>query len=267
MISVGPFSMQVVVLAVALVLAWLAARFLARNSSPAEKKMTSSLVIDALLVGLAAARVVFILLWWEDYAAKPSSMLAIGDGGFNGPAGILAALSWIAWKTRSQQWLRKLGYAVLALLVWGAVSNIPLLIQQTNSLPSLRLSTVDYSESMELTEFKGQPVVVNLWATWCPPCRREMPVLEQAQLDYPEVTFVLINQGESGPQITSFLDAEGLKLDHVLVDPFSSAMREMGSRGLPTTLFFNAEGHLVDSHLGELTTPSLRSTLRRHFDL
>lgn len=267
MIGVGPFSMQVVVLTVALVLAWLSARLLVRGGSPDEKKMTSSLVIDALLVGLVAARVVFILIWWEDYAARPSSMLAIGDGGFNGPAGILAALGWIARKTRSQQWLRKLGYAILALLVWGTVNSIPLLMQHTGSLSSLQLSTVNYSESVELTQFKGQPIVLNLWATWCSPCRREMPVLEQAQIDYPEVAFILINQGESAQQITSFLEAEGLQLENVLLDPFSSAMREVGSQGLPTTLFFNAEGHLVDSHLGELTMPSLKSTLRRHFKL
>lgn len=267
MISVGPFSMQVVVLAVALLLAWLGARVLARNGSAAERKMTGSLVIDALLIGLVAARVVFILIWWEDYTAKPSSMLAIGDGGFNGPAGILAALGWIAWKTRSQQWLKKLGYAALAFLVWGAVNSIPLLMQHTGSLPSLQLSTLDYSESVELTQFKGQPIVLNLWATWCPPCRREMPVLEQAQAEYPDIAFILINQGESAPQVSGFLEAEGLQLEHVLLDPFSSAMREVGSQGLPTTLFFDADGHLVDSHLGELTMPGLRSTLKRHFEL
>lgn len=267
MISIGPFSIQVIVLAVALVLAWLAARLLARNSSPAEKKMTSSLAIDALLIGLVAARVVFILIWWEDYIETPSSMLVIGDGGFNALAGIAAALGWIAWKTRSQQWLRKLGYAALAFLVWGAVNTIPLLMQHTGSLPSLQLNTLDHSESVNLTEFRGQPIVLNLWATWCPPCRREMPVLEQAQADYPGVVFILVNQGEGGSTVTSFLETESLQFEHILLDPFSSVMREVGSQGLPTTLFFDAEGHLVDSHLGELTMPSLRSTLMRHFEL
>jgi thiol-disulfide isomerase/thioredoxin len=39
--------------------------------------------------------------------------------------------------------------------------------------------------------------VINIWATWCPPCRREMPVLQQAQHDYPHVTFLFVNQGET----------------------------------------------------------------------
>ena len=53
----------------------------------------------------------------------------------------------------------------------------------------------------------------------------------------------------------------------VLLDPASEAMRTMGSRGLPTTLFFDAQGRMVDSHLGEITMPSLKDTLALRFDL
>src|SRR3546814_14561413 len=69
--------------------------------------------------------------------------------------------------------------------------------------------------------FRSRPMVLNLWATWCPPCRREMPVLEQAQGRYPGVVFVLVNQGEDRGTIHRYLDRAGLDLDHVLLDPHS----------------------------------------------
>jgi thiol-disulfide isomerase/thioredoxin len=107
--------------------------------------------------------------------------------------------------------------------------------------------------------------VVNLWATWCPPCRREMPVFVQAEVDYPGIAFVMINQGESAATITTFLKKEGIELDHVLLDTASLTMRDVGSRGLPTTLFFDEEGKMVHSHMGELTMPSLKNTVKSHF--
>src|SRR3546814_16411886 len=80
-----------------------------------------------------------------------------------------------------------------------------------------------------------------------------MPVLEQAQTAFPDVAFVLINQGESAQQANMFLESEGLNLTDVLLDPSSEAMREMRAGGLPTTFFFDAQGRMVDLHLGEIT--------------
>src|SRR5690625_671255 len=152
-------------------------------------------------------------------------------------------------------------------MAWGGAGGaLDLLHEAAPSLSALELSTVD-AECVNLTSFAGKLVVVNLWATWCPPCRREMPVFVQAQADYPDVTVVMINQGESIQAINAFLKAEGLELEHVLLDPTSAAMQEVGSRGLPTTLFFDAEGRMVDSHMGEITMPSLKNTLKNRFGL
>lgn len=108
-------------------------------------------------------------------------------------------------------------------------------------------------------------MVINLWATWCPPCRREMPVLAQAQSVFPDVVFVMVNQGESAPAIHAFLEREGLQFAHVLRDPTSLTMHAVGSRGLPTTLFFDEQGRLTDSHVGELTMARLKSIMLRRF--
>src|SRR5690606_29129202 len=111
-----------------------------------------------------------------------------------------------------------------------------------------------------------RPVVLNLWASWCPPCRRETPAFEQAQSEFPDVAFVLVNQGQTARQAQDFLESEGLNLKDVLLDPSSQAMQAVQSRGLPTTLFFDAQGRQVDSHLGEITMPSLKDKILRRFD-
>ena len=107
--------------------------------------------------------------------------------------------------------------------------------------------------------------MLNLWATWCPPCRREMPAFEQAQAAFPNVAFVMVNQGENAQQAQAFLAREGLTLTDVLLDSSSRTMQEMGTRGLPTTLFFDVQGQLVASHVGELTIASLKDAIGRHF--
>ena len=131
-------------------------------------------------------------------------------------------------------------------------------------LPNLQLVGLD-GRPVSLSSYKEKPVVLNLWATWCPPCRREMPVLEQAQQAFPEIAFVLINQGESAEQAKAFLKTEGLVLSDVLLDGDSEAMRVMRTGGLPTTFFFNAEGRMVDVHLGEITMADLEQKISRVF--
>src|SRR3546814_8303496 len=94
-----------------------------------------------------------------------------------------------------------------------------------------------------------------------------MPVFEQAQTEFPDVAFVLVNQGESAQQAQDYLDSEGLNLTDVLLDPASEAMRTMRSRGLPTTLFFDAQRRQVDMHLGEITMHRLKDKMSRRFAL
>ncbi len=137
-------------------------------------------------------------------------------------------------------------------------------LQAAPSLPDLQLMTLE-ERPAQLSSYMGVPVVLNLWASWCPPCRREMPVIEQAQTAFPDVSFVLVNQGESAQQAKTFLQSEGLNLTDVLLDPSSEAMREMRTGGLPTTFFFDAQGRMVDLHLGEITMADLKDKISRHF--
>lgn len=117
-------------------------------------------------------------------------------------------------------------------------------------------------DQISLSSYVGKPTVINLWATWCPPCRREMPVFERVQNEHPEVNIVFLNQGEAPAKIQQFLTGNKLSLRNVLLDSTGEVARSLGHRGLPTTLFFNAAGHLVDVRVGEFSYPTLNQRIK-----
>lgn len=131
------------------------------------------------------------------------------------------------------------------------------------SLPEgLMLASIE-GQSVQLEQFKGKPLIINFWATWCPPCIREMPLLSQYD-GLPYVDVILINQGETVPVIESYLDSAGINFRNMLLDPRQQSLQALEIRGLPTTLFYSAEGVLVDEHIGEVTAEQLDAFLRRH---
>ncbi|MCK9489996.1 MAG: TlpA family protein disulfide reductase [Xanthomonadales bacterium] len=267
--SLGPFPITAVVVALSLLAGWLLVRVWARRLPESPHRIAGARFLDAALVGLLVARLGFVLRWWPEYAAAPMSIIAIGDGGFLWWVGLPAAVAFACWRTAGARPLRKPILAGIAagMLAWLTLTGTLALLQRSAPpLPDLKLIKLDGSP-IRLDVYAAQPIVLNLWATWCPPCRREMPVLEDAQQRYPGVAFVLVNQGEGREEIHAFLQQQGLALDHILLDRHSQTMRDTGARALPTTLFFDAGGRLVDSHMGELTRASLASTLRKRFGI
>lgn len=270
--SLGPFPMRAVLVAAAGLLAWWLVRVLARRMGGAVDasvpKLAAALFTDAFFVGLLAARLGYVLRWWPEYAASPWSVVAIGDGGFLWWIGLPAALAFTWWRTRRQTRLRRPVFAglVAGLLAWFALTGTLSLLQRSAPpRPDIAAATLD-GAPVRLAERSGKPVVLNLWATWCPPCRREMPVFADAAQRYPGLDIVLLNQGEDAATVRNFLERQGLALhEQVLLDPPSQAMLATGTRGLPTTLFFDANGRLVHTHMGELTRASLADTLRKRF--
>lgn len=265
MMSIGPFPVKVVGVFAAILLAWLVARAVAKRMSDAPPKLAGAVLFDAVFWGVIAARLGYIAQWWEDYFATPVSMLAIGDGGYSWWIGVPAALAFAWWRTRTMRVRRPvLAGIATGVAAWFTTGLVVGLLHHSPPLPELHLNTLE-EQPISLLSYQGRPTVVNLWATWCPPCRREMPVFEQAQAEFPGVDIVMVNQGESAQQAQAFLESQGLTLSDVLLDPFSRTMHAVGARALPTTLFFDAEGQLVDSHMGELTMASFKSNMSRHF--
>lgn len=89
-----------------------------------------------------------------------------------------------------------------------------------------------------------------------------MPLLAAAQQRETGVGFLFVNQGESASAVRSYLTDQGLPLREVLLDPASALGPAVGSRGLPTTLFYDAQGWQVDAHFGVLNAAALENRLR-----
>jgi len=267
MLSIGPFSIRVVAVAVAALLAWLVARFIQRRPPDGHHKTASSLILDALLLGLLAARIGYVAQWWHEYAAAPRSIIALGDGGFDWRIGLAAAIVFAGWRLRRLPALRRpvMAGMLAGVAAWGiAQGTLATLQHGAPPLAALQLEALD-ATPVPVQRFAGKPVVVNLWATWCPPCQREMPILAQAQQDHPGMTVLMVNQGEDAQAVRAFLEQKGLRFDHVLLDRTLHAMKTYGSRGLPTTLFFDAKGNLVESHMGEITAARLKDAVADRF--
>ena len=115
---------------------------------------------------------------------------------------------------------------------------------------------------MNLAEFQGKPIIVNLWATWRPPCVREMPELHQAQLDHPAVNFVFLNQGEPAEKVRAWLQAQPQPMRKVLMDANRQAAAAFKQGSPPTTLFVDVEGRLAGTRIGELSAATLTERLQ-----
>lgn len=261
-LQIGPLSLPYSVLLTLLAIAL--GGFVARRLARAAGTEAEPTLTHMLLVGVVAARLAFVWEWREQYFDLPLSILDIRDGGWEPTAGVVVALLFGLQRARRRAGLRKPVLAAafttgMVLLLGGVATS--LMPAPAVPVPPLTLSSLE-GRPVFLADFAGsKPTVVNLWATWCPPCQREMPVLQQAQAANPDVNFVFVNQGEDASTIAVFLDRHGLALRNVLVDPQHRTGAALGHRALPTTLFFDAQGRLADTRIGELSQATLTQRL------
>jgi len=125
---------------------------------------------------------------------------------------------------------------------------------------------------VRLADFAGRIVVVNFWATWCPPCRHEMPSLDRLAeaMAAEDVEVVTISNDIGGPEKPiAFFAETGLDTLAVYHDPARQMAREAGILGLPVTLVLDREGREIGRLVGdaEWDSPSAQAILRRLADL
>ena len=260
-LPLGPFALPVgpVLLFVALGLAVAVARRVGPQTPSPAGLRPGDIVQNAVVAGLVAARAGQVALHLDAYSASPLSAVDPRDGAWHVVSGVVVATAWVAFASwRLPSFRRSLAISsAVGGLCWG-VARAALHASADQPLPDTRLYRLDDGAPVELrTLAAGKPVLLNLWATWCGPCRAEMPALAEAQRRHPEVVWVFANQGERPEAVRSFLQRAGLDLQHVVLDPEGALGGVVGSTGLPTSIFYDAEGRRFDAHMGALNTPAI----------
>ena len=135
----------------------------------------------------------------------------------------------------------------------SAVSAIPFAgVAKPRPVPNLRFQDAA-GRAVSLADFRGKVVLLNIWATWCPPCRKEMPTLDrlQAKLGGPDFAVVALSIDEKGaPAVRAFFDEIGVHALKIYVDPSMQATATLGVPGVPTTLLIDRAGREIGRHLG-----------------
>jgi cytochrome c biogenesis protein CcmG/thiol:disulfide interchange protein DsbE len=162
------------------------------------------------------------------------------------------------------QWNLLIVVILVAGAAWTAASRVTT-AQATRerarrATPEISLPTLD-GRTFRLSEQLGKPVIVNFWATWCPPCRTELPAFEEVYKNHRNEGLVIVGVDIAEPQdvVTKFVADMGLTF-HIALDSDGEALALYRVQGLPTTLFIGRDGTIRDMTVGgPLTKAAIES--------
>jgi thiol-disulfide isomerase/thioredoxin len=167
------------------------------------------------------------------------------------------------------RWLRRRTGILLLLLVGGSgqTAGTPFtLFQAPQQLPMLQFHGAD-NQRLSLHDFRGKPVLFHLWATWCVPCREELPALDrlQAKLADQRLAIVAVALDRQGQAVVRpFFGKSGIEHLQIYTDASSRLLSAVNAPGLPVTLLIDAQGREIARHVGavEWDAPAMEAFLR-----
>ena len=215
-----------------------------------------------VLWGFIGARIGHVIAFWPSFAEEPWRIIAIWQGGFSvagAAVGVAIVLAWALW--------RSLPFVPAAAALWAGVIAWQVILldvapREPVALPTEPLTTIE-GESLVLTSLvaSDKPIIINLWATWCPPCRRELPMLATVAEQRDDVVFLLASQGETAAHVSRYLADNDIRPEHMLIDTSGVLARNYSTVGLPVTLFIGTDGLLAHTHVGEISREVLLSRI------
>ncbi|MGI8774125.1 MAG: TlpA family protein disulfide reductase [Actinomycetota bacterium] len=166
----------------------------------------------------------------------------------------------VVWTAVGALALGSLGYAVLR----PSSPGTP--VPQGAGATTMELTDFE-GRRFSLADYRGKPVVVNFWASWCPSCVAEMPDFEQVHTALgEEVAFVGINQSDTEEAAVDLAHETGVSY-RLAADPDGRAFEAFGGLGMPTTAFIDADGNIADVVVGQLSKSQLESYIDRLFSV
>lgn len=124
-----------------------------------------------------------------------------------------------------------------------------------NLAPDFTVTDTD-GNNVKLSDFKGKPVVLNFWATWCYYCKVEMPDFNEAYKEYPDVQFLMVNatgtNGETVGTAKAYIEEEKYEFP-VFFDTQHDALKTYGVSSFPQTIFIDKDGNIVSQRIGMLS--------------
>ena len=238
---------------------------LARRLGPEQGARLDRWAWRSVVLGALAGRAVHVALHWDSFADAPWRVVAFWQGGFSAQ-GALVAVGLVTVLELGRRDRPALGRPVALALGLGAAAWVGVQLLQgplyAPGPPTQTFTAID-GRALSLAERDGRPAVVNLWATWCAPCRRELPMMAELAAANPGVDVIFANQREAPGTVGLFLATEGLRLSNVVLDEAGVLGRHYAALGLPTTLFLTAEGRVVERHVGEISREAFAAALAR----
>ncbi|MPZ23245.1 MAG: redoxin domain-containing protein [Dehalococcoidia bacterium] len=126
-------------------------------------------------------------------------------------------------------------------------------IEEGQIAPNFATTTLE-GERVQLADFRGRIVILNFWATWCGPCRAEMPAMHDIQDIYrDEVVVIALNNQEAYSPALRFIEELGVNFEAIGLDPSGNVVDEYRVFTMPTSYFIGRDGVIFDVHLGQVT--------------
>ncbi len=161
--------------------------------------------------------------------------------------------------------------AVIPSVTGGSATQDVAFLDQPREVPVFQF-TDEAGHTLSLADFRERPILLNIWATWCVPCRREMPSLDRLQSSVGKSQLLVLAlsvdlQGASA--VRRFYEELGLHALNIYLDPANNSSRELKTVGLPTTLLIDRNGREIGRKIGagEWDSPNMVAELRRHLGL